>query len=298
MEKLIRSMLFCPGNNPKLYYTAPVYNPDCIIFDLEDSVELSEKDAARDLLVEAIKSLDFGSVEIFVRVNSVTTPFFEDDIKAIIPAGIRNIRLPMCQTKADVIKLDKLIHSIEVEHNIEIGSTKIQVGIETPKGVLNSSELAGASKRVMGLSFGAEDYTASLGIDRTKKGKELFFARSMIVNVAGMYGITATDTVWADINDSVGFIEEIKEIKALGFNSKSCIHPSQIDILHDVLKPTEEQIKKAKVILAAVEKANVETGGVIAVDGKMIDIPVITKAKKIMSLCEKVTNDKNNSKNS
>ncbi len=288
MKKLIRSMLFCPANNPKLYYTAPVYNPDCIIFDLEDSIEVSEKDAARDLLVEAIKSLDFGNIEIFVRVNSVTTPYFEDDIKAIVPAGVRNIRLPMCQTKEDVIKLDKLINSIEVEYDIEIGSTKIQVGIETPKGVLNASEIAGASNRVIGLSFGAEDYTASLGIDRTKEGKELLFARNMIVNVAGMYDIAATDTVWADINDSDGFVEEIKAIKALGFNSKSCIHPSQIDILHDALKPTEEQIKKAMVILDAVKNADVENGGVIQVDGKMVDVPVITKAKKIMSLYEKM----------
>ena len=288
MKKLIRSMLFCPANNPKLYYTAPIYNPDCIIFDLEDSIEVSEKDAARDLLVEAMKSLDFGNVEIFVRVNSVTTPFFEDDIKAIVPAGVRNIRLPMCQTKEDVMKLDKLISSIEAEYDIEIGSTKIQVGIETPKGVLNSSEIAGASNRVIGISFGAEDYTASLGIDRTKEGKELLFARNMIVNVAGMYNIAATDTVWADINDSDGFVKEIKAIKALGFNSKSCIHPSQIDILHDTLKPTEEQIKKAKIILDAVKNADVENGGVIQVDGKMVDVPVITKAKKIMSLYEKM----------
>lgn len=289
MKKKMRSILFCPANNPKLYYTSSFYNPDCIIFDLEDSIELSEKDAARDLLVEAIKFLDFGNIDIFVRVNSITTPFFEEDIKAIIPAGIRNIRLPMSQTKEDVIKLDELISSVEEEYNIEPGSTKIQIGIETPKGILNALEMAGASERIIGISFGAEDYTASLGVDRTKEGSELLFARNMIANVASMYGIVATDAVWADINDTDGFIKEIKEVKALGFNSKSCIHPLQIAILHNTLKPTEEQIKQAKIILDAVEKANIENGGVISVNGKMIDVPVITKAKKTMSLYEKVT---------
>jgi citrate lyase subunit beta/citryl-CoA lyase len=288
MEKIMRSMLFCPGNNPKLYYTAPCYEPDCIIFDLEDSIELSEKDAARDLLVEGMKSLDFGKVEIFVRVNAVTTPFFEEDIKAIVPAGVRNIRLPMCQSVLDVKRLDELLSATEDIHNIERGSTKIQVGIETPKGVLRTEDIAGASDRVIGISFGAEDYTASLGIDRTKKGKELLFARSMIVNVASMYGITATDTVWADINDSIGFIDEVKRTKALGFNSKSCIHPSQIELLHDALRPTQEQVGKARIILDAVVKADVEKGGVISVNGKMVDVPVITKARKVMDLYEKV----------
>jgi len=293
MEKIMRSILFCPGNNPKLYYTAPCYEPDCIIFDLEDSIELAEKDAARDLLVEGITSLDFGKVEIFVRVNGVTTPFFEKDVKAIVPAGVQNIRLPMSQSIEDVKKLDDLLNTIENEHNIEKGRTKIQVGIETPKGILNAADMAGASDRVIGISFGAEDYTASLGIDRTKEGSELLFARNMIVNVASMYGITATDTVWSDIHDSEGFIDEVKRIKAMGFNSKSCIHPSQIKPLHDALRPTKEQVEKAQIIVDAVEKANVEKGGVIVVNGKMVDIPVITKAKKIINLYEKVKNNNN-----
>ena len=112
------------ANNPKLYYTATFYNPDCIIFDLEDAIEISEKDAARDLLVEAIKSLDFYGVEIFVRVNSVTTPFFEEDIKEIVPVGIRKIRLSMCQSKEDIMILDKLLNAVETKHNIKLGSVK------------------------------------------------------------------------------------------------------------------------------------------------------------------------------
>lgn len=283
----MRSMLFCPANNPKLYYTAPSYKPDCIIFDLEDAIEVNEKDAARDLLVEGIKTLDFKDIEIFVRINGVTSPFFKADVEAIVPAGVRNIRLPMCQSAEDVQTLCRLLDAVEEEHHIELGSTKIQVGIETPKGVLGVREIVSTCERVIAISFGAEDYTASLGVERTIKGDELLFARSMIANVASMYDLVATDTVWSNFRDEEGFVEEIRRVKGLGFNSKSCIHPSQVELLHKTFAPSKEDVEKAQKILEAVEQAQVEKGGVIAVNGKMVDVPVITKARKIMALRQK-----------
>ena len=286
MRKRRRTMLYCPASNPKLYNQAPVYEPDCIIFDLEDSVKLQEKDAARDLLIEAMKALEFGNIEIIVRVNGVKTPYFRDDVRAVIEAGIEHIRLPMCETAADVQVLDKYLTELECAHNFEIGQTKIHIGIETPKGVINAIEIAAASSRNVVMSFGAEDYTASLGINRTKKGDELLYARSTIINVASAFGLDAVDTVWADFKDVEGFKKEVDSVKSLGYRAKSCIHPSQIEIIHDIFKPSVEEVKKSKKILDAVSSADIEAGGVISLDGKMIDVPVITKARKIMEMYE------------
>jgi citrate lyase subunit beta/citryl-CoA lyase len=286
MDKLRRTMLYCPASQPKLYYFAPSYRPDCIIFDLEDSVELAEKDGARDLLVEAVRSLTFDDVELFVRVNGLKTPFIEDDLEAVVRAGIEYIRLPMCETPEEIQVVDRMLEEYERIHRCEIGKTKIQVGIETPLGVINAREMATASERVMGLSFGAEDYTASLGVSRTKNGEELQYARSTILNVARAYGLEATDSVWADFRDTDGFKEELRNIYAMGYQSKACIHPSQIDLVHEVFRPSPEEIKWAERVLDAVEKAGIEGGGAIAVDGKMIDVPLIKKAKRFSAYRE------------
>lgn len=286
MKKLRRTMLYCPASNPKLYNQAPIYGPDCIIFDLEDSVAVHEKDAARDLLVEAMKALDYGSIEKIVRVNVAHTPFFKKDVEAAIEAGITSIRLPMCETKEDIEALDGLLTRLEKKYGLEPGIVEIHIGIETPKGVINAVELATASDRNAVISFGAEDYTASLGIERTKEGNELLFARSTIVNVASAFGLEATDTVWSDFRDLEGFRKEVESIKALGFKSKSCIHPSQVEIVHDILKPCVEAVDKAREILDAVSLADIEKGGVISLNGKMIDVPVIKRAKTIMELHE------------
>lgn len=284
MKKCRRTMLYCPASHPKLYNQAPIYEPDCIIFDLEDSVKLQEKDAARDLLIEAMKALAFDSIEIIVRVNGVKTPYFEEDVKAVIEAGIEHIRLPMCETASDVQRLDQLLTELEKNHGLELGQTKIHVGIETPRGVINAVEIAAASSRNVVMSFGAEDYTASLGINRTKEGEELLYARNTILNVASAFGLDAVDTVWSDFKDLEGFKKEVEHIKALGYRSKSCIHPSQIEIVHDAFRPSEEAIDQSRKILDAVNAADIEAGGVISMDGKMIDVPVITKARKIMEM--------------
>lgn len=279
-------MLYCPASNPKLYTQAPVYRPDCIIFDLEDSVEIGEKDAARDLLVEAMASLDFGTIEIIVRINGSRTRFFEEDVKAVMKAGIERIRLPMCESSRDIHLLDQLLTQLEIDQGIEVGRTKIHIGIETPRGIIHGAEIAGASVRNEVISFGAEDYTAALGVERTKTGDELLFARSTIVNVACAYGLEATDTVWSDFKDIEGFKREVLKIKAMGFQSKSCIHPSQIEIVHKLLQPSQKEVEKAKKILDIASTFDIEGGGVIALDGSMIDKPIIKRAKRIVALNE------------
>ncbi len=285
-KKLCRTMLFCPATNPKLYLNAPFLGADSIIFDLEDAIRYADKDAARDLLCEAIKSLTFGDTIVCVRINALSTPFGEDDVRAIVPAGVRYIRLTTCESKEDVQKLDSILTELEETHGIEKGSVKIQCSIESPLGVHNMEEIVRASNRVVSMSFGAEDYTRLLNVDRTKDATELFYARTKMVNIAKVVGIEAIDTSWTDFNDLEGFEKEAKLGKQLGFSGKTCIHPSQIEVVHKIFTPSADEIEKSLVILEAMKAANIEQGGVIQINGKMIDIPVIEKAKRIIALAE------------
>ncbi len=287
MEKRARrTMMFAPANNPKMLVTAHLYGADCILFDLEDAVKYADKDAARDLLAEALKTIDYGKTEIFARINPLNTEFGKDDVRILVPAGLRNMRLAMCEKPEQVKELDQLLTEIEKENNLEIGVCKIQCSLETPLAVMNAVSIATASPRVISISFGAEDFTRTLGATRTREGKELFVARSMIVMAAAVAGVDAIDTVWSNLEDKEGFEEEVKVAMELGFAGKSCIHPSQIATIHKIFTPNKEEIEKSLEIVEAAKKANINRGGVITVNGKMVDIPVIAKAEKIVRLAK------------
>ena len=281
-----RTMMFAPANNPKMLVTAHLYGPDCVLFDLEDAVKYADKDAARDLLAEALKVVDYGDTEIFARINPLSTEFGKDDVKILVPAGLRKMRLAMCETPEQVKELDQLLTKVEKEHGIENGACKIQCSLETPLAVMNAVSIATASSRVTSISFGAEDFTRTMGAERTKEGKELFVARTMVVMAAAIAGVDAIDTVWSDLDDEEGFKEEVKTSMNLGFAGKSCIHPSQVKIVHKIFTPNKEELEKSLEIVKAAEAANINKGGVITVNGKMVDIPVIAKAEQVVRLAK------------
>ncbi len=285
-QKARRTMMFAPANNPKMLMMAHLYGADCVIFDLEDAVKYDDKDAARDLLAEALKTINYGETEIFARINPLSTEFGKDDVKILVPAGLRKMRLAMCEKPEHVIELDELLTKVEEENGIEIGSCKIQCSLETPLAVMNAVSIATASKRVVSISFGAEDFTRTLGATRTKEGKEIFTARSMVVMAAAIAGVDAIDTVWSDLDDEIGFKEEVKTSLNMGFAGKSCIHPSQVKIVHEIFTPTKEELEKSLTIVEAAKNADINKGGVITVNGKMVDIPVIAKAEKIVRLAK------------
>ncbi len=189
-KNLRRTMLFCPAINPKLYIDSPMYNSDCIIFDLEDSIRYDQKEEARDLLCEAYEALEFDNIEIFVRINPLYTEFGNDDVRALVKSGITRFRLPMCEKIENVLELDNLLTECEKEFGKEVGSCLIQCSIETPLGVENVLQIVQSSPRVTSVSFGAEDYTRLLGVDRTKSAEELFYARSKVCNAASIASIS------------------------------------------------------------------------------------------------------------
>jgi len=284
MQRLRRTMLFVPGNNPGMIRDAHIYGSDSIMIDLEDSVSVNEKDAARLLVYYALTSIDYGNTEVIVRVNGLNTPYGRDDYEAIVRAKPDAIRMPKTETAQDVIEADQLITEIEKKAGIEPGQIKIFAAIESAKGVLNAYNIATASKRVIGIALGAEDFVTDLKTKRSVDGIELLTARSLILYAARAAGVDAVDTVFSNVNDEEGFTREVELIKQLGFDGKSIINPRQIDIVHRIFTPSREEIEKSKRIIEAAREAEARGSGVASLDGKMIDKPVVTRAQRVLDL--------------
>lgn len=286
MQKLRRTMLFVPGNNPGMLRDAHIYGADSIMIDLEDSVSISEKDAARILVYHALTTIDYGNTELIVRVNALNTHYGNDDYEAIVRARPNAIRMPKTETAQDVIDADKLITKIEKQAGIEKGTIKIFAAIESAKGVLNAQQIAVASDRLIGIALGAEDFVTDLKTNRSKAGIELLTARSMILFAARAAGIDAIDTVFSDINDEEGFIEEVKLIKQLGFDGKSIINPRQIGAINKVFTPTKEEVLKSRRIIEASKEAEEKGSGVANLNGKMIDKPIVARAQRVLAMAD------------
>lgn len=277
-----RAMMFMPGNNPALLQTAGLYGADTVIFDLEDAVAISEKDAARHLVHNAIKYMKFPC-EIAVRINHISTPYGKDDLEVILAAKPDLIRLPKAEEAEDIKIIDDIITKAEKKHNFPAGSIKMMAAVESAKGLMNAYEIAKASPRMVALAIGGEDFVADLRTSRSKGGQELFVVRSQLVLAARAAGVQAIDSVFADINDEETFIAETKMIKGLGFDGKSVINPRQIRLVQEVFTPTEKEIMHAERVLAAYKDALERNTGVIAVDGKMIDTPIVLRAERVMA---------------
>jgi citrate lyase subunit beta/citryl-CoA lyase len=282
--KLRRTMLYAPGHNPALIKDAHIYGSDAVMFDLEDAVSLHEKDSARLLVYQVLRAIDMGDTETVVRINGLDTPYGREDIRAIVRAQPNVIRIPKTETARDVQDVEELIEAEERAAGIPVGTLRLMAAIESPMGVLHAYEIATASDRLIGIALGAEDYATSLKTTRSKDGVELLFARGMIVNAARAVGIYALDTVFSDLQDEAGFRREVQLIKQLGFDGKSIISPRQIPIVHEVFRPTEEEITNAQRVLFAIAEAERRQSGVIALDGRMIDKPIIERASRTLEL--------------
>ena len=275
--------MFVPGNNPGMMQDAFIYGPDSIMLDLEDSVTMAEKDAARLLVHNALKTIDYGNTEMVVRINPLNTAYGKKDVEAVVKAGVHVIRLPKTETAEEVREVEREIERVEKEIGC-LGRTKIMAAIESTLGIVNAYEIAVASERMMGIALGAEDYCANLKTQRSPEGTELLFARQQIVVAARAAGIDALDTVYSNLNDMETFRKEVELIKQLGFDGKSIINPRQIEIVNEVFAPTEKAIEKAKTIIAAIKEAEKRGSGVIAVNGKMVDRPVVIRAQRTIDL--------------
>ncbi len=286
MKRKRRTMLYIPGNNPAMLQQGGVYGADSLLLDLEDAVALNQKDSARILVRNILKDINFYEAEVCVRVNHIDTPFGMEDLEEIVPLQPDAIRFPKTETTEELKRLIKIIEDIENKHDLPHDKMTLHVMIETALGVQNVFDIAKLSKRVDAITIGGQDLTADMNITNNKDGSGIDLARKMIVMAAKANKIDAIDTVFVDVNDDEGLRKETEYSKNIGFTGKAVINPRQIDIIHEVYQPTQEEIRKAYKIIKAFKK-NKEAGiGVFSVDGKMVDAPVMARAEYVLELAE------------
>ncbi len=280
-DRFRRSRLYLPGDQPKLFINAAIHKGDGLILDLEDSVAPPNKDAARILVRNALRTMDFLGAERMVRINQL--PMGLEDLEEIIPQKPHLILIPKVETLEQIHEIDKKVDQILVKEKAEQDVYFMPI-LESALGIINAYPIAAVSPRNVALAIGLEDYTADIGTQRTNEGKESFFARSMLVNAARAAGIQAIDTVFSDVSDMDALRESVLEAKALGFDGKGCIHPRQIAVIHEAFAPEEKEIEKAKKIVRAFEEAEKKGLGVVSLGSKMIDPPVVKRALRTIDL--------------
>jgi len=284
------SRLYLPGNTPGLMINAGLHSADGIILDLEDSVAPEKKDEARILVRNALRQVNYYGAERMVRINQGDRGL--EDLRFVIPHNVNLVLIPKCESTNYIKRVEEEIYNIKKEQslslnlNLNLNLNLIPVFlmpiIETALGVENSFEIARASKDVVAMAIGLEDYTADLGVQRTSEGKESFYARTRIVVAAKAAGIQPIDSVFSDVGDMDSLKQNVQASKALGFEGMGCIHPRQIPVIQNGFAPDEREIEKSKKIILAFEKAKRQGLGVVALGTKMIDLPVVAHANRII----------------
>ena len=277
-------MQFIPGNNPGMLQNGGVFGADAVILDLEDAVAPTEKDAARFLVAQALETVDYGSSEKVVRINPLDT-FGRQDIRMIVPCRPDVLLVPKVESAQDIQAVTALIS--ECEHDGQKPVELIAL-LETPQGISEAHAIAAAERRVVALALGAEDYTAALGARRTKKGTEIYTARTLVINAAAAAGIQAIDTPYTDANDEDGLYKDAVVAKELGFKGKLSINPRQIDVIHSVFNPTADDIEWAGQVIEAIRRAEAEGSGVASLKGKKVAAPIVNRAEQIMQLAKRL----------
>ncbi|MBN2860213.1 MAG: CoA ester lyase [Sphaerochaetaceae bacterium] len=285
----MRSSLYVPANSPSKILNAPVYGSDSIIFDLEDAVLPEKKKEARYLLQEMLALEQFSGVHCTVRINDVRSPFWKEDLRMLTPllstARAGSLRVAKVESQHDIILVDRVLSAIEGEHGLPSGIITLQALLETPLAIEEAYRISGASERIEALVFGAEDYCSATGIDRYGLITALDYPKSRIVAAAAAYGRAAYDTAYGAFRNSEGLEQEAIHARALGFTGKSVIHPSQIEVVNRIFSITERELEWAKQVLGSSLCAD-QRDGVTEIEGMMIDMPVISRAQRILARAE------------
>jgi citrate lyase subunit beta / citryl-CoA lyase len=279
-DRLRRSRLYLPGTEPKYAINAALHAPDAIILDLEDSVHPAEKDAARILTRNTLRSVNFGACERMVRINQL--PLGLEDLAEIIPEAPDLILIPKVEHPGQVTQVDNMIAELKVRHQINRPIWLMPI-LESGQGIESAAPIAAASENVVAVTIGLEDYTADLGVARTAEGRESLYARTRLVNAARAAGVQAIDSVYSDVADMEALKRWGENSRALGFEGMGCIHPAQIPVIHAAFAPSPAEIEKAQKIVGAFEEAQQRGIAVVSLGSKMIDPPVVQRALKLVA---------------
>jgi citrate lyase beta subunit len=271
-----------PGDDRRKIEKSTTLGVDCICMDMEDGTAVSKKAEARAVIAQAMKDLNFGDSERCIRINSIGSGFEKDDLKSALAAGPDSIVVPKIETAEQVKWVSEQIESYELSNKLKLGSIRLLIGVETAKGILNLKEIASADKRLESIIFGAEDYAASIGARRTKEATEVLYARSAVVTACAANDLQAIDMVYIDFKDNEGLRAEAEQGAGFGFSGKQVIHPNQVQVTQEAFTPSDKEIEYAKRIVESFESSQKEGKGAYALDGKMIDMPLLKNAQKVL----------------
>ncbi len=273
-------MLFMPGNNPGMLVSADNLEADAIIYDLEDAVSTSQKDAARDLVANALRTLSYKNSIVTVRINPTDSPYWKDDLRAIIPAGPDGLVIPK-SNKDTAKEVFDFIDAFTKEKNIE-NNLRYYMLVESARGILELEDIVKQSDKIEGLLLGAEDYTVDMQVKRTEGSAEIAFARYRIATVAKAYGLNAIDTPYTDLDNKEGLKKDTDFVKTIGFNGRLIVGPRQVFAVNEMFSPSQAEIEDAKIIVSQAEEAERKGLGVFSFRGKMVDKPVITRSSNLL----------------
>ena len=277
-----RALLYMPGDDRRKIEKATTLGVDSICMDMEDGVAATKKAEARAVIALAMKELDFDRSERCIRINSIGSGLEKRDLVAALATNPDSIVLPKVETADQVKWVSERMESYELSSNLNIGSIRLLIGVETAKGVLNLREIAESDKRLEAIIFGAEDYAASVGATRTKEGTEVLYARSAVVTACAANDLQAIDMVYIDFRDLEGLRAEAEQGAGLGFSGKQIIHPNQVVPVQEAFTPSDEAIVYARRVVESFEASQKEGKGAYALDGKMIDMPLLKNAQKVL----------------
>jgi citrate lyase beta subunit len=271
-----------PGDDRRKIQKATTLGVDSICMDMEDGVAANKKAEAREVIAGAMKELDFGTSERCIRINQIGSGLEKRDLIAALATNPDTIVVPKVETAEQVKWVSEHIESYELSSKLNIGNIRLLVGVETAKGIVNLKEIAEADKRLEAIIFGGEDYAASVGAVRTKAATELLYARQAVVTACAANDLQAIDIVFIDFKDAESLRIEAEEGARFGFSGKQIIHPNQVEAAQEAFTPSDEAIEYAKRIVESFEASQKEGKGAYALDGKMIDMPLLKNAQKVL----------------
>jgi citrate lyase beta subunit len=277
-----RALLYMPGDDRRKIEKATTLGVDSICMDMEDGVAANKKAEARAVIAQAMKELEFGDSECCIRINSIGSSLEKRDLVAALAAEPNSIVVPKIESAEQVRWVSERIETYELTSHLNVGSIRLLIGVETAKGILNLKEIAEADKRLEAIIFGAEDYAASIGATRTKEGTEVLYARSAVVTACAANDLQAIDMVYIDFRDLEGLRVEAEQGAGLGFSGKQIIHPNQVIPVQEAFTPSDEAIEYAKRVVESFKASEKEGKGAYALDGKMIDMPLLKNAQKVL----------------
>jgi citrate lyase subunit beta/citryl-CoA lyase len=284
---VLRSLLFVPGNRPAMIAKARTLGADALILDLEDGVAPDEKEQARRTVAEALETGFPESLVVFLRANGPESGLLDTDLREAFRPRCQGVCLPKCEIPASVLASDARLRIAEDEWGTARGRVRLLPMIETAAGVLRAPAIARACPRICALGFGAEDFTANVGLVRSREGTELAWARTAVSLAAHAAGALPIDGIFADFRDEAGLRADTDEARRHGFAGKMLIHPAQIAPVHAAFAPTPEEVEHARAVVAAYAQARAAGSGVAVVDGAMVDRPVVLRAERVLAAAER-----------